>query len=95
MKHATPSTGSGPLTGVFGGLQPFATQQVPDHCEPGYEMVEGVWQKGAARLAAETADGNDATKRTQLKNAATTFQAGNATGAQVQDAIAFLLRKLL
>lgn len=93
MKHATPSTGNGPLTGIFSGPQPFATQQVPDACEPGYELVNGTWQKGAALLAVEQDATDDASERTALRNAYATFKAGTATNAQVQRAIAYLLKR--
>jgi hypothetical protein len=93
MKHATPSTGNGPLTGVFSAPQVFATQAVPDHCEPGYELVNGTWQKGAALLAAEQEATEDAAERATLKNAYALFKAGTATNAQIQRAIAYLLKK--
>jgi hypothetical protein len=93
MKHATPSTGNGPLTAVFSGPQTFATQEVPDHCLPGYELIGGTWQKGAVLLAAEQEATDDAAERQALKNAYALFKAGTATNAQIQRAIAYLLKK--
>lgn len=100
MKHLTTDTGldTGIVTGVFRCAQVFPTIEVPDATVVDVGWTKnggGAWVKGAALLAQETADGNDATKRTQLKNAISTFQSGTATNAQVQDALAFLLRKLL
>lgn len=95
MKHATPATGIGPLTATFSGPQAFATQEVPDHCNPGYELIEGVWQKGAALLASEKDESDDALERNSLRNAIATFKAGTATMTQVQRAIAYLLKKTL
>jgi hypothetical protein len=93
MKYATPSTGSGPLTGIFSAPQVFATQEVPDHCELGYELIAGSWQKGAALLTAEEEANSDASERTVLRNAIALFKAGTATNAQIQRAIAYLLKK--
>lgn len=95
MKYATPAAGNGPLDGVYRCPQAFPTQPVPDHCDHGYEFINGTWQKGAALLASEKDESDDVIERSALRSAIATFKAGTATMAQVQRAIAYLLKKTL
>jgi hypothetical protein len=91
MKHATLSNGV--VTGLFSGPQVFDTVTVPDQVQIGWEQVGGVWQKGSAMLLAEQEAADDAVERAALKNAYALFKAGTATNAQIQRAIAYLLKK--
>lgn len=74
MKYATPSTGNGPLDGIFTGPQAFATQLVPDECDLGWVKSGGTWAKGAALLAAEAAAVDLAAKRQTLIDAVATMR---------------------
>lgn len=89
--------GNGVVNGVFRCPQStFPTTEVADDAvDIGWVKTNGTWGKGAALLQQEITDGNDVTKRAQLKSAIAKFEAHAATNAEAQDAIAFLLRKLL
>lgn len=50
--------------------------------QPGWERVAGVWQKGAALLAKETADADLAARRAQAKALLAALKAGTGTAAE-------------
>lgn len=96
MKHATTTDGTitGVITGVFATPQPFPTVQVPDHVGTGWQRVNGTWRKSDAQAAAEQEEADNAAEAETLKAAIATFRAGTATSAQVQRAIAYLLKRV-
>lgn len=65
---------NGVITGLYTGLQTFTTTVVPDNVSIGWTQVNGVWQKSATLLAAESTAADLAIKRQALTDAVATLR---------------------
>lgn len=87
---------TGTITGAFRCAQLFPTIEVADapaELDVGWTNQGGTWVKSAALLAQEAAEADDTAERTTVKAAYATLKAGTATNAQVQRAVAYLLKR--